>query len=175
MSAASQVNACRPLGVLLGGPFGETEDKSETRAVVVISERLWKTKFQQDLKVIGATLSLDGRPYEIVGVTPPQANEGAGVDVYLPLTQLPYLHDLETNRGGRALGVIGRFKDEVTLSQARTDVEEISKRLSADYPATNTKVVFSLRRLLKNFVSSAKVAAIALVASTTGPLQPATA
>jgi putative ABC transport system permease protein len=74
---------------LLGGPLGETEDKSETRAVVVISERLWKTKFQQDLKVIGATLSLDGRPYEIVGVTPPQANEGGGADVYFTAHAVP--------------------------------------------------------------------------------------
>ena len=125
---------------LLGGPFGETEDKSETRAVVVISEHLWKAKFQQDPKVVGASLTLDGRRYEIVGVTPPQANEGGGADVYLPLTQFPYLHDLETNRGGHVLGVIGRLKDTVTLLQARTDLEAISKRLNADYPTTNTKV-----------------------------------
>jgi putative ABC transport system permease protein len=125
---------------LLGTPFGETEGKSETRAVAVISERLWKTKFQQDLKVIGATLSLDGRSFEIVGVTPPQGNEGGGADVYLPLNQFPYLHDLETSRGSHVLGVIGRLKDRVTLPQARADLEAISKRLSADYPATNTKV-----------------------------------
>lgn len=125
---------------LLGGPFGETEDKSETRAVAVISEHLWETKFQRDLKVIGATFSLDGRSYEIVGVTPPQANEGGGADIYLPLNQFPYLHDLETSRGSHVLGVIGRLKDGVTLPQARADLEVISKRLSADYPATNTKI-----------------------------------
>lgn len=106
----------------------------------MISERLWKTKFQQDLKVIGATLSLDGRRYEIVGVTPPQANEGGDADVYVPLSQFPYLHDLEANRGGHVLGALGRLKDRVTLLQARSDLEAISKRLSADYPATNTKV-----------------------------------
>jgi putative ABC transport system permease protein len=125
---------------LLGEPFGETEGRSETQAVAVISERLWKTKFQQDLKVIGTTLSLDGRPFQIVGVTPPQANEGGDADVYLPLTQFPYLHDLETNRSGHVLGVIGRLKDTVTLLQARADLEAVSKRLSSDYPSTNTKV-----------------------------------
>jgi putative ABC transport system permease protein len=125
---------------LLGSPFGGTEDKSETRAVAVISEHLWKAKFQKDPRVIGATLLLDGRPYEIVGVTPPQANEGGDPDVYLPLIQFPYLHDLETSRGSHFLGVIGRLKDPVTLPQARADLKAISKRLSADYPSTNAKV-----------------------------------
>jgi putative ABC transport system permease protein len=137
---------------LLGGPFRETEDRSETRAVVVISERLWKTKFQQDLKVIGTTVSLDGRGYEIVGVTPPEASEGSAIDLYLPLTQSPYFHDLETFRGSHLLTVVGRLKDTVMPLQARADLKAISQQLSAQYPATNTKVGVELVSYLDSVV-----------------------
>jgi putative ABC transport system permease protein len=65
---------------LFGVPFGD----DEARPVVAISERLWRSKFQQDPKVIGENLSLDGRSFEIIGVTPAQASEGAEIDVYLP-------------------------------------------------------------------------------------------
>lgn len=66
---------------LIGKPFGETEDNSETRSVVVISEHLWNTKFQRDPHVLGANLLLNGRSFEIVGVTPAQANELGKVEL----------------------------------------------------------------------------------------------
>ena len=47
--------------------------------------------------------------------------------------------------------------------------------VSASAPATNTRVVLSLSRRFRNLASSANVAAMALAASTTGPVQPATA
>ena len=85
---------------LLGAPFGETEDGSEKRAVTVISEHLWNTRFHRDPNVLGKSVSLDGRTFEIVGVTPAQANEWATVDVYVPLNLSPYFRDIREIRSG---------------------------------------------------------------------------
>jgi putative ABC transport system permease protein len=138
---------------LLGSPFADTDGKSETRPVVVISERLWRTKFQQDPNALGSNLSLNGRGFEIIGVTPPEAGEQGGIDVYLPLAFYPYFRFLETNRGAHVLNVVGRLKDTVTLQLARTELEAINQRLRAQYPATNTGVGVGLIPYLDSAVS----------------------
>lgn len=137
---------------LLGSPFVDTEGKPETRLVVVISERLWRAKFQQDPNALGSTLPLNGRGFEIVGVTPPQANEQGAIDVYLPLAFYPYFHVFETNRGGHVLNVVGRLKDPVTPEVARAELEAINQRLKAQYPATSTGVGVGLIPYLDSVV-----------------------
>jgi predicted permease len=122
---------------LLGAPFGETEDQSETRPVVVISEHLWKTRFQKDPKVLGTTLSLNGRSFQIIGVTPAQADEWDNVDVYVPLPQSSVFRDYENMRGVFGFQAVGRLKEGVSLQEARKDLEAINRRLAGEYPTTN--------------------------------------
>jgi putative ABC transport system permease protein len=137
---------------LLGAPFGETEDKSEVRPVVIISEHLWETKFRKDPKVLGESMSLNGRSLEIIGVTPAQANEWGKVDVFVPLTQSSYFQDLENTRGAFGFTAVGRLKDGVTLERARQDLEAINRRLAAQYPATNNAVGIRLVPYLDSVV-----------------------
>jgi putative ABC transport system permease protein len=59
---------------LLGQPFGEAEEATAA-SVVVLSEPLWRTRFHGDPKVIGTSISLSGRSFQVIGVTPAQANE----------------------------------------------------------------------------------------------------
>jgi putative ABC transport system permease protein len=122
---------------LLGTPFSESEDHPESRPVAVISEHLWATKFQSDPNVIGANLMLNGQTFEIVGVTPGQADERGKVDIYVPLNQLAGFDEAETSRGPHFLRCIGRLKESVALEQARADLEAISKAISRQNPVTN--------------------------------------
>ena len=59
------------LGVrpILGATF-TAHDAAERRALVVISERLWRTRFGADPALVGRAMTLDGLPYTIVGVVP---------------------------------------------------------------------------------------------------------
>jgi putative ABC transport system permease protein len=123
---------------LIGKPFGETEDNSETRSVVVISEHLWNTKFQRDPGVLGANLLLNGRSFEIVGVTPAQANELGKVDLYVPLNQGASFDEAKEERSEHFLWGIGRLKANVTLSQAQANFETINQQLARQYPVSNT-------------------------------------
>jgi putative ABC transport system permease protein len=70
----------------LGRPFGEKEDASASY-VVVLSERLWRTRFRSDPEVIGSSINLNGRIFKIVGVTPEQVNGSSEIDLYMPFSE----------------------------------------------------------------------------------------
>jgi predicted permease len=55
----------------LGRLFVEAEDRPGRDAVVVIDHELWKLRFGADPRVLGRKVVLDGRPYEVIGVLPP--------------------------------------------------------------------------------------------------------
>lgn len=67
----------RPFRV--GRPFGDAEDKA-VASVAVLSESLWRTRFNSDPKVIGKNLVLNGRSFQIIGVTPEQGDEEGKID-----------------------------------------------------------------------------------------------
>jgi putative ABC transport system permease protein len=138
---------------LLGTPFGETEDNAETRLVAVISDHLWETKFHKDPNIIGASLFLNGQTFEIVGVTPAQANEWARVDVYVPLNLDSDFKDYQGVRSAHFLLVVGRLKGGMTLQQAKANFDSINRGLSTKYPASNSNVGIRLVLYLDSVVT----------------------
>jgi len=53
---------------LLGRTLQAPDDLPSADAVVVIGETLWRSRFASDPKILGRTISLDQRPFVIVGV-----------------------------------------------------------------------------------------------------------
>jgi putative ABC transport system permease protein len=101
--------------------------------VVVISDRLWRTKFAADPAVIGRTLVLDGSPSVIVGVMPP----GFGVfdaddDFWLPSSFSPF--QVQARGTNRVLTIVGRVKADVSIERAQADIESIAARLAEEDP-----------------------------------------
>jgi putative ABC transport system permease protein len=123
---------------LLGRPFGEAEERPDVPGVVVISEHLWRTQFNSDANILGADLALNGKRFQVVGVTPAQGNETTPVELYVPFGQSPYFGALvTTNRGNHNFDCIGRLKAGVDIQQALADLEVIRQNLAARYPDTN--------------------------------------
>ena len=123
---------------IIGRPFGQAEDEPEARPVVVVSEHLWRTQFQADPKLIGSSITLNGRSFQVIGVTPAQANESAKVDAYVPLSHSVYFGTwLTIQRGSHNFSCIGRLKEGVTLQQAQADLEVIRQNLAGRYPETD--------------------------------------
>ncbi len=133
-------NFFRVLGrpFLVGRPFGEGEDKPDVAGVVVISEHLWRTRFHSDPSLIGANLTLNGKRFQVIGVTPAQANESAKVDLYVPLGQSPDFGTwVTTQRGSHNFSCVGRLKPGTTVGQAQADLEVIRRNLADRYPDTD--------------------------------------
>jgi len=72
----------------LGRLFRPEEcEKSGGEAVVVLSEELWRSRFQADPRIIGTEISLNRRPFTIVGVTPHRfSGQLRGPGLWIPYT-----------------------------------------------------------------------------------------
>jgi putative ABC transport system permease protein len=84
--------------------------------------------------VVGANLSLDGKSFQIIGVTPAVANESTKVEVYVPLNQSRWYGTVEmTQRLNHDFSCFGRLKAGVTLEAAKSDLGVIQQNLVSRY------------------------------------------
>ena len=124
----------------------------------VISNAFWQQEFGGRSDVIGSKLSLDGHPFEIIGVTPPSyygLEVGRSFDVALPLCSEPVLHGegAWTNDSTTWwLAAIGRLKAGWSFRQATAQLSGVAPgiyaaTLPAEYDAAARKdyLRFSLR------------------------------
>ena len=139
----------------LGRAFVPDEDRVAGRdAVIILSHETWTQQFGADANIVGREIRLTGEPFTVIGVTP----EGfTGPDhflpphFYVPLAMLPKLSvgaqtTLLDQRDNRTLEVMGRLKPEVSLAQAREEVDRIGRALAQEYPAANGRRGLLLRR-----------------------------
>jgi putative ABC transport system permease protein len=123
------------LGRLLAAP----DDQAGASPKAVISYGLWREKFGGDAAVIGRTISLDGNPYEVIGVLPPGFELLRRDDIFVPLgLWLTPGHNLLRRDNQFPLNALGRLKGGVTLAQARADLAAVGAQLGREYPATNS-------------------------------------
>ena len=76
----------------------EFADKPGGFPVVVISDRLWRTRFNSDPQIAGKTVRLNRREMTIVGVTPPEFHgtlSGLSFDMWVPVVMQPQLQSLD--------------------------------------------------------------------------------
>ena len=72
---------------LLGRLFTDQDDRPGAAATVVLNHGFWSGALGGDPRIVGAALTLDGQPYEVVGVAAP-VWETRPVDYYLPLGRI---------------------------------------------------------------------------------------
>jgi putative ABC transport system permease protein len=117
---------------LLGRTFVEHEDETERSPVAVISEALWRARFGADPQLIGRTISLDSRPFTVIGVMPESFRSlGSTTQIWTPLILTPQKLAI---RGDHDLFVIGRIRSGVTLAQARAQMNIIAEGLALRFP-----------------------------------------
>jgi putative ABC transport system permease protein len=116
---------------LLGRHFIDSDDRSGAPSTVVLNYKFWMEKLGGDPAILGATLALDDKPYEVIGVSSP-AWEFLRADYYLPLT--PFKDDARKRSQHGSMRVLGRLKPGVTLAAARADLDSIMAHLAQTDP-----------------------------------------
>jgi predicted permease len=143
-----------------GRTFLTADDQIGATPVALISAGFWKRKLGSAPDAIGKSLTLDGRPYTIVGVIPQDfdlmLDSFSASEIYVPVVQ--WNNDLLFSRGaGLGFHGIGRLKPGVTIAQARADFAAITQNLAAAYPDVDKGVGASLipfkQRMLGNVQS----------------------
>ena len=112
---------------LLGRLLGPQDDLPGAPALIVLSHRFWQSQFGGDPNIVGATMTLDGKPYQVAGVAAPLWIPSR-VDYYLSLGRLMGKPASRGQHG--SIGGIGRLKPGVTLAAAKADLDAIMRHLA---------------------------------------------
>jgi predicted permease len=125
------------LGVqpVLGRSFTDGEAQQRQR-LALISHRFWQMRFGGTPEAIGATIQLDGRSSQVIGVIP----EGfqflqESTQVWEPHSVIPDWEAQRAGRAGRTWLVLGRLRPDVTPQQAQEEMNAVARRLDAQSPA----------------------------------------
>ncbi|HSW51166.1 MAG TPA: ADOP family duplicated permease, partial [Bryobacteraceae bacterium] len=148
MGQVVSANFFAVLGVrpYLGRMLLPSEDRDEPGAypLAVISHRLWRAYFREDAGVIGRAVRVNGRPFTVVGVAPPEFRGtmgGVASDIWTPLSMIVQVGGLNTwaarDRNARFLSVIARLKPGVTAEQASSQARAVASSIAAAYPDTH--------------------------------------
>ena len=121
------------LAPVLGRGFTAGEDDEGAPRTVLLSEPLWRARFGADPGVLGRTLLVDLEPHTIVGVVPTPSFLDE-VKLWLPLRWSAADRAVRSNHNYQA---VAKLAPDASVAQAQGDLDAISRRLAAQYPAEN--------------------------------------
>jgi putative ABC transport system permease protein len=152
------------LGVplLRGRNFSPEDDRQENDHVVIITEKLWRTRFGADPDIIGKTITLDQVGRTVVGITPATFNAPVPGDYYVPSAFNSA--ELE-NRGAKWLSIIGRLKPGVTLQQAESEMRVIAARIETLDPTKATGWTVTMKPLHEAVVGRVRTTLLTVMAA----------
>jgi putative ABC transport system permease protein len=118
----------------LGRTFSAEEDLPNGPKAVLLTNQFWRDRFHERRDVLGSLITLDGQPYTIIGMLPPSFVYPADVKIDL-LTTLPVSPTAShRDRSMSTWAVFGRLKRDVTIPQARADVDILFAASKRDDP-----------------------------------------
>jgi len=119
----------------LGRTVDARDDQPGQEQVAVLSNRLWRTQFGAEPDILGKSVLLDARPYQIIGVMPPgfgfphatEVMDAAKVtDMWIPWAMTA---EQRSNRNDSAGNAIGRLRQGVSLEQAQSEMSTLMAKI----------------------------------------------
>ena len=157
----------------LGRTFSADEDSPGRPATALLSHGMWERHYGADPRILGQSVTLNGLPYEVVGIMPPSFSLPREVlptlggaeqaDILLPL---PLPADAAQNRDHEDYNIMGKLKPGVSAAQAQAEMDTITARLRHDHPQTyppNGGLTFGIVPLLEQVVGDARPALFVLL------------
>lgn len=126
----------------LGRFFQPGDDTPGTSPVVVVSHKMWKSRFGGRRDVVGQILKLNNTAFTVVGVAPARFEGvllGIPSDVWLPngMSAVGYRWCDTRSRDCTWTSLIGRLKAGRTLPEAQAEMTLLSGNLREAHPTTN--------------------------------------
>lgn len=118
--------------------------------VAVLAHDTWQRRFGGDPSAVGKRVRINGYPFTVIGVAPPEfrgTTLGVVPEIYVPLamqeTVIPGGNRLE-DRQRRWLSVLGRLAPGTSLAQAETSLDALATRIAERYPDSDANLAFNL-------------------------------
>jgi putative ABC transport system permease protein len=137
----------------LGRGFTAEESRPEGKAVVMLSDAIWRTRFHADPKIIGQAIELDSTAATVIGVLPravrfPFIGEPA---VWTPrYFEFSLFPPARLRQGVGYLNIVARLRDGVTLEGANSELaveNEQYRKQNGSMPDADTNIVFAAKSL----------------------------
>ena len=133
------------LGVpaVLGRPYFPSDARVD---VIVLAERTWRTRFGSDPSIVGRTILVAGRSFEVIGVMP-RGFRGARApgfvsEFWVPIDPSQSRRTLE-DRDRNTFEIVARLGPGVSAEQAQAATLVVGKRLAAEYPEAAARLALS--------------------------------
>src|SRR5438094_278314 len=145
-------NFLRTLGVApaLGRDFAAADDTPAGWHVLILSDGLWRRRFNADPAVIGRVVTMNDQPYTVGGVMPPSFAPIISEHFYEPAQMWALLgYDRSQPfacRSCQHLKAIARLEPDTAIGAARVDVAVVIFALAVSF---GTTVVFGLAPALR--------------------------
>ena len=142
----------------LGRTFSPDEGEQGHDRVVVLGYGLWQRVFGADPQIVGKDVAIDGRSCKVIGVMPPGFDYPSPSDLWTPEVFAPK-DFAPNNRGNHGYEVLARIKPGLSLAQARSDIEAVSKSITEqnrEYPYQRFGFALILHPLLEETVGDVK-------------------
>jgi putative ABC transport system permease protein len=120
-------------GPQLGPGFPADGPMFSPDLIAVISDRLWRSRYQADPGIIGRSIRLNGVSYAVVGVMPPRFDFPGDIDVWQRSRWDFHNH----SRGAHFMEAVARLAPGVSLASADAAAAGLAQRLEQDFARTN--------------------------------------
>ena len=148
---------------ILGRTLTEGDDQPDAAPVVVLDERLWRSRFAADSTLVGRTIRLNGLPRTVVGIVPADFRFPAPtVSLWVPAKLTP---QERAQRSAYYLYVVARLKTGVGLAQAQADMTAVGQQLGRELPQSNARTGVTVAALHEHLTLSVRPAMAVLFAA----------
>jgi putative ABC transport system permease protein len=155
----------------LGRGFTAEDDRPDHWRVLLLSDGLWRRRFNGDPSIVGRTVTMNDRQYRVVGVMPPAFEPldaerfyNASAELWAPIGYAP--DGDSACRGCRHLRGFARLKPGVTIDEATAEMNAIREQMRREHPAeydAGTIAVIPLQHALTGNVRGALLVLLAAV------------
>ncbi len=137
-----------------GRTFLPDEGQPGRDAVVVLSDDLWRRRFDARSTIVGDSIELDGRAHTIVGVMPPTfAHPYPNAQMWTPVE---LSSAALADRKQRPYRVVARLRDGVSRERAEVELRAIAERLAREHPDTHEGFSVAVRPLRDFYVGDTR-------------------
>jgi predicted permease len=116
----------------IGRDFTADEEANGGAPVVLLSDGLWRTRFGARRDIVGSTISMDGRPYTVIGVMPPGFDPPSFGWVRAQPLWVPFGATPESRSWGRVLQIVARLAPRVSMEHANAELAAIHSALATE-------------------------------------------
>lgn len=137
-----------------GRDFAEADGRTGAEPVAIISDRVWRDRFDGRADAIGQTLRINGTPTTVVGVMAAGFAYPVTQELWIALAVNPNLEGADRRP---TVEIIGRLRDDASRDQASAELATIAAQVSQQDPVRRSGITVEVKPYVEEFIGTETV------------------